>query len=72
MRYLDLPRFEVINDACGHTLVMGCLQPANVLKEHIRDQDPLAQLGGAEVAVILNRRHLNNALDIANSCGRQS
>lgn len=66
--YFDLDRFKIINDSCGHTAGDALLvQLASLLKEHTRDRDTLARVGGDEFAVILDSCPLDTALEIANS-----
>ncbi|MES2898350.1 MAG: EAL domain-containing protein [Pseudomonadota bacterium] len=64
--FLDLDRFSVINDTCGHgvgDLVLQLL--AKVLQTHLRDSDVLARLGGDELAVLLRACPLHQAISVA-------
>ncbi len=64
--YIDLDQFKVINDTCGHLAGDGLLQQLALrMKEHIREADTLARIGGDEFAVILKHCPLNEARQIA-------
>lgn len=54
MCFLDLDRFKVINDSCGHIAGDELLrQIGRLLKNTIRKRDTLARLGGDEFAVLM-------------------
>ncbi|MBX2863573.1 MAG: EAL domain-containing protein [Leptolyngbyaceae cyanobacterium MAG.088] len=64
--YLDLDRFKVVNDTCGHTAGDELLQQVSALvKQQIRHVDTLARLGGDEFGVILYGCSRQEALAIA-------
>ncbi|QEI06495.1 EAL domain-containing protein [Pigmentiphaga aceris] len=52
--YLDLDRFKIINDACGHAAGDALLKElAEVLQEQLSPSDTLSRLGGDEFGVLL-------------------
>ncbi len=64
--YLDLDRFKIINDTCGHSAGDELLrQVSQVFQSQIRNSDILARLGGDEFAVILYGCSQQNAVAIA-------
>ncbi len=64
--YLDLDRFKLINDTCGHTAGDEfLLQLSHHLQQHMRKSDVLARLGGDEFAVLLQHCPLTRATEVA-------
>jgi diguanylate cyclase (GGDEF)-like protein len=54
LAYLDLDRFKVINDSCGHGVGdRVLLDIAHLLQSQLRLGDALARIGGDEFAVLL-------------------
>ena len=66
--YLDLDRFKIVNDTCGHVAGDKLLQQvASLLKKRIRNSDVFARLGGDEFGIIFRQC----PLDIAERCANQ-
>ena len=64
--YLDLDRFKIINDSCGHQAGDTLLgQLGALLKAKIRWRDCLSRLGGDEFAVLLESCSLDEAMRTA-------
>jgi diguanylate cyclase (GGDEF)-like protein/PAS domain S-box-containing protein len=52
--YLDLDRFKIVNDTCGHFAGDQLLkQVASAMKQKLRKHDIIARLGGDEFGIIL-------------------
>ena len=64
--YMDLDKFKIINDSCGHNAGDDLLKNiCKVLSRHIReDSDVLARVGGDEFSLILKNCSLEKARDI--------
>lgn len=68
LAYIDLDKFKIVNDTCGHAAGDLLLkQLADHLKAKVRSSDSLARLGGDEFALLLMGCSLDKANDIVNS-----
>lgn len=64
--YLDLDRFKIVNDTCGHAAGDELLkQLSTLLRAELRIGDTFARLGGDEFGVLLEDCPLDDALRIA-------
>ncbi len=69
--YLDLDRFKVVNDTCGHTAGDNMLREiASLLKDAVRDSDTVGRIGGDEFALLLIGCPLDKARQIADNVVR--
>lgn len=69
--FIDLDRFKVINDSCGHSAGDKVLKDiADVMHTCIRTTDTLARIGGDEFAVILYKCNTQQAMKIAKNICR--
>lgn len=64
--YLDLDRFKLVNDTCGHLAGDNLLREiSTLLKRQVRDSDTVARMGGDEFAMLLLGCPLDKARQIA-------
>jgi Amt family ammonium transporter len=71
MLYLDIDRFKIVNDNCGHVAGDELLrQMAGLIKRSIRNSDMLARLGGDEFGILLAHCSIEVAERIADSIRR--
>ncbi len=66
LAYLDLDRFKVVNDTCGHTAGDNMLREvATLIRDAVRDSDTVGRIGGDEFALLLVGCPLEKARQIA-------
>lgn len=64
--YLDLDRFKIVNDTCGHLAGDELLrQVSALLQTRCRKSDILARLGGDEFGLLLQQCSLENGQQVA-------
>ncbi len=64
--YLDLDRFKVVNDSCGHMAGDNLLREvATLIRDQVRDSDSVARVGGDEFGMLLTGCPLDKARQIA-------
>ena len=69
--YLDLDRFKVVNDTCGHTAGDNMLREvASLIREAVRDSDTCGRIGGDEFALLLVGCPLEKARQICDNVVR--
>ncbi len=66
--YMDLDKFKIVNDSCGHNAGDDLLKAVcKIFEEHVRkDSDILARVGGDEFSIILKNCSLKKAEAIGN------
>jgi diguanylate cyclase (GGDEF)-like protein len=64
--YMDLDRFKIVNDTCGHVAGDELLRQLSFLmRKRLRDRDTLARLGGDEFGLLLEGCSQEDALRVA-------
>ncbi|MGB8702442.1 MAG: EAL domain-containing protein [Thermosynechococcaceae cyanobacterium] len=65
--FIDLDRFKLVNDTCGHRAGDELLRQCGaLLLHHVRDNDTVARLGGDEFALLLSYCSVDQAVAIGN------
>ncbi len=60
MCFIDMDRFKLVNDSCGHPAGDKLLQEVStIFKRHISDKDLLARIGGDEFCIIYHQQPLD-------------
>jgi len=71
LAYLDLDRFKIVNDTCGHSAGDNMLREiATLIKDAVRDSDTVGRMGGDEFALLLVGCPLDKARQIADDVVR--
>jgi len=66
--FLDLDRFKIVNDSCGHEAGDRVLcKISELMQSRLRQDDLLSRLGGDEFAILLKQCPDNNACEIADN-----
>ena len=66
--FMDLDRFKIVNDTCGHVAGDELLrQLGQLLQSKVRSMDVVARFGGDEFAILLQNCGTNDALQVANN-----
>jgi len=66
--YMDLDRFKLVNDSCGHAAGDELLQKiSNLLLTHVGEGDTVARLGGDEFGLLLENCPFEKGVQIAES-----
>lgn len=69
--YMDLDRFKIINDSCGHGAGdVALIQISELLMKHLRSSDVLARVGGDEFCILLKNCPPDTAQKIAEKIRR--
>ena len=64
--YIDLDKFKVVNDSCGHTTGDRLLRELSErVKSRLRKGDTFARLGGDEFGLLLDQCSIEKGLEIA-------
>lgn len=70
--FLDLDRFKIVNDTCGHGAGDELLrQVSDLLQTQVRKTDTLARIGGDEFGLILHQCSLEQAFRVVDTLQEQ-
>ncbi len=70
--YIDLDRFKLVNDTCGHMAGDELLKQLGVIFTHkIRQRDATARIGGDEFAILLEGCKIQKAVRIGDELKRE-
>lgn len=70
--FLDLDKFKVVNDTCGHLAGDDLLKGvSDLLRQQIRQRDTLARLGGDEFGIIMEHCSAVQAREVAKEICRE-
>ena len=70
--YIDLDRFKLVNDTCGHLAGDELLKQLGVMFTHkIRQRDATARIGGDEFAILLENCEIDKAVYIGDELKRE-
>ncbi len=70
--YIDLDRFKLVNDTCGHMAGDELLKQLSVIFTHkVRQRDAIARIGGDEFAVLLEACGIQKATQIGEELKRE-
>ena len=65
--FLDLDKFKIVNDTCGHLAGDHLLREVcEFFKGHLRQRDTLARIGGDEFGIIMEHCSIEQAEIVAN------
>ncbi|MEE9492256.1 MAG: diguanylate cyclase [Gammaproteobacteria bacterium] len=66
--FIDLDKFKIINDTCGHAAGDDLLcQITKIIAQPVRAHDTVARLGGDEFALLLEDCNIDNAIKVCES-----
>lgn len=67
LMFMDLDKFKIINDTCGHEAGDQLLvQVCQLFSDNLRSEDILARMGGDEFAILLHNSGESDACIVAN------
>ena len=70
--YIDLDRFKLVNDTCGHLAGDELLKQLGVIFTHkVRQRDATARIGGDEFAILLENCEIDKAVKVGDELKRE-